>query len=239
MNRKIHCETPDKKHRPWALRFSPTAWAKLVYFRDKSESEVGGFGITDADDLLYVHDFITVKQKVTVVSVRFDDAAVADFFEDQVDLGRTPQQFGRVWLHTHPGDSPQPSMTDEETFQRVFGNCDFSIMCIIAQGNQSYARISFNAGPGGQMMIPVQVDYSEPFESSSHSQWDKEYEKNIKEELFLARNPSSKEEIFGSDSISDEFMEELEQMDIDERQMYLDELADRPDLWDQEEVMYL
>jgi hypothetical protein len=98
------------------LRFSPTAWAKLLYFRDRSDNEVGGFGITEPDDLLYVREFITVKQEVSIVSVEFDDEAVADFFDTQVDLGRQPEQFGRVWLHSHPGDSPQPSDIDEETF---------------------------------------------------------------------------------------------------------------------------
>jgi len=83
-----------------ALRFSPTAWAKLLYFRDKSDNEVGGFGITELDDLLFVKEFFTVKQEVTAVSVKFDDEAVADFFEDQVDLGRKPEQFARIWLHS-------------------------------------------------------------------------------------------------------------------------------------------
>ena len=78
------------------LRFSPTAWAKLVYFRDKSDNEVGGFAITDADDLLFVRDFVTVKQEVTAVSVKFDDSAVADLFDAQVDLGRKPEQFARI-----------------------------------------------------------------------------------------------------------------------------------------------
>ena len=61
-----------------ALRFSPTAWAKLLYFRDKSDNEVGGFGISDPDDLLFVKEFVTVKQEVTVVSVKFDDEAAGD-----------------------------------------------------------------------------------------------------------------------------------------------------------------
>jgi proteasome lid subunit RPN8/RPN11 len=98
-----------------ALRFSPTAWAKLLYFRDKSDNEVGGFGISDPEDLLFVREFVTVKQEVTCVSVKFDDAAVADFFDTQVDLGRKPEEFARVWLHTHPGDSPEPSAIDEES----------------------------------------------------------------------------------------------------------------------------
>ena len=98
-----------------ALRFSPTAWAKLVHFRDKSDNEVGGFAITDPDDLLFVREFVTVKQEVTPVSVKFDDESVANFFEDQVDLGRKPEQFARVWLHSHPGDSPEPSVIDEDS----------------------------------------------------------------------------------------------------------------------------
>ena len=228
-----------KKDHPWALRFSPTAWAKLLYFRDKSENEVGGFGITAQNDLLFVQDFVTVQQKVTFVSVRFEDEAVANFFEDQVDLGRQPQQFARIWVHCHPGDCPRPSSIDEETFVRVFGGCDFSIMCIVAQGNQSYARISFNVGPGGQILIPVQVDYNESFEGSDHKCWDQEFKENVHEEFFLQRTKDSEESIFGNDVMPYDFMEEFEQMDIDERQMYLDELAERPDLWDQEEVMHL
>ena len=97
------------------LTFSPTAWAKLLYFRDKSDNEVGGFGITEPDDLLFVKEFVTVKQDVTPVSVKFDDEAVANHFEDQVDLGRKPEQFARIWLHSHPGDSPEPSIIDEES----------------------------------------------------------------------------------------------------------------------------
>ena len=48
-----------------ALRFSPTAWAKLLYFRDKSDNEVGGFGISDPEDLLFVKEFVAVKQEGT------------------------------------------------------------------------------------------------------------------------------------------------------------------------------
>ena len=85
------------------LRFSPTAWAKLLFFRDRGDCEIGGFGITVADDLLRIEEFFTVHQDVTMASIAFDDQAVADFFEAQVDAGRRPEQFGRIWLHTHPG----------------------------------------------------------------------------------------------------------------------------------------
>jgi len=149
--------------RPLALRFSPYAWAKLLFFRDAGPTEIGGFGVTLPDDLLYIADFVTVSQKVTTVSVSFDDNAVADFFETQVDQGRRPEQFARIWLHSHPGDCPQPSGTDELTFARVFGKCDLSVMAIIAQGGKTYAWFHFNVGPGGQVLIPVEWDYGKPF----------------------------------------------------------------------------
>ena len=78
-------ETPKKQQPPSepkpqkkaevkiVLRFTPTAWAKLLYFRDFGDTEVGGFGITAKDDLLLVEDFVTVQQKVSVASVSFDD----------------------------------------------------------------------------------------------------------------------------------------------------------------------
>ena len=98
-NKEEKTERPQRKSRERkpapVLRFSPTAWAKLLYFRDHGESEIGGFGITKADDLLFVEDFGTVKQDVSVASIAFDDNAVADLFDSQVDAGRRPEQFAR------------------------------------------------------------------------------------------------------------------------------------------------
>lgn len=162
------------------LRFTPAAWAKLYWFCHHGETEIGGFGITSPSDPLLVIDFVTVKQKTTCVSVIFDDVAVADFFEDQVDQGRKPGEFSRIWCHTHPGNSPFPSSTDEETFARVFGHCDWAVMFILACGGKTYARLRFNIGPRGEMLVPVLVDYSVAFEGSNHEAWKAEYDANVK-----------------------------------------------------------
>ncbi|MCH8047703.1 MAG: hypothetical protein IID44_28755 [Planctomycetes bacterium] len=161
------------------LRFSPTAWAKLLYLRDRGQTEVGGFGIAAGDDLLRVEDVQLVRQVCTTVSVVFDDEAVADFFDRQVDEGRRPQQFGRIWIHTHPGDCPQPSMTDEETFARVFGRADWAVMFIVARGSQTYARLQLNVGPGATLVVPVCVDFERPFEASQVQSWEQEYGANV------------------------------------------------------------
>lgn len=162
-----------------ALRFTPYAWAKLQYFCHAGDTEIGGFGLSDPDDPLRVIDLLTVKQSVSSVSVEFDDDAVAELFEDQVDAGRRPEQFARLWCHTHPGHSPAPSPLDEETFERVFGNCDWAVMFILAKGGQTYARLRFRAGPGGEIEIPVAVDYASPFPGSDASAWELEFETHI------------------------------------------------------------
>jgi proteasome lid subunit RPN8/RPN11 len=235
-----------EKRRPkrLALRFSPTAWAKLLYFRDKMDNEIGGFGITEAEDLLFVKEFTTVKQEVTGVSVKFDDRAVADFFDSQVDLGRRPEQFARIWLHTHPGDSPGPSGVDEETFQRVFGSCQWAVMFILAQKNKTYARLSFNVGPCGQVLIPTEIDYGEDFGPSDRLAWDAEYTANVKTTDWLTtRCPQetlpARNELSGY-ALPYDFIDEFERMEPAERQFVLDELSERPDLWDEkDEVMFL
>jgi len=166
------------------LRFTPTAWAKLQFFCHAGDTEIGGFGITTPEDPLLIIDFVTVLQRVSSVTVAFDDEAVANFFEDQVDQGRKPEQFARHWLHTHPGNSPSPSMTDVATFHRVFGSCDWAVMFIAARGGKTYARLRFNVGPGGEVIIPVEVDYDGPFGASDHEAWAQEYIAHVQPEVF-------------------------------------------------------
>jgi hypothetical protein len=104
---------------------------------------------------------------------------VADFFEAQVDKGRKPEQFARIWLHTHPGDSPTPSGTDEHTFMDVFGRCDWAVMFVLAQGGKTYARLRFNVGPGGDVLIPAEIEFARQFPGSDHPAWAAEYDRNI------------------------------------------------------------
>jgi hypothetical protein len=165
------------------LRFSPTAWAKLLYLRDRGSTEIGGFGITPADDLLYVEDIRLVPQRCTAVSVVFDDAAVADFFDEQIDVGRRPDRVGRIWIHTHPGESAEPSFVDEETFARVFGACDWAVMFILACGGQSYCRLHFRSGPGGSFEIPVEIDFGREFAGSDLWAWEEEFAATVSHDL--------------------------------------------------------
>jgi hypothetical protein len=191
---------PRRRDEP-RLTFAPLAWLKLQYFCHAGETEIGGFAVTAADDPLYVDRFETVLQGATAASVEFADGAVADFFDRCVDEGLTPKRFARVWCHTHPGESPDPSATDEATLERVFGACDWSVMFILSRTGRTYARLTFAAGPGGSMLIPVVVDWSRwPVDSANHrlvdqvNAWRGEYEANVHVRAFasLGLRPSER-----------------------------------------------
>jgi hypothetical protein len=143
------------------LVFSPLAWLKLMLLMHAGDTEVGCFGVSRDDDPLYVEDLSVPTQYASMVTVRFDDESVADHFDRMADRGIVPARCGRVWVHTHPGDSATPSGTDEETFQRAFGDADWSVMAIAARGGRTYARLSFSAGPGGSVRLPVSVDWGQ------------------------------------------------------------------------------
>ena len=226
-----------------SLRFTPTAWAKLLYFRDHGQTEIGGFAVTSPADLLLVEEFVSVRQTATALSVSFDDEAVADYFEAQIDAGRRPEEFFRIWLHTHPGASADPSGIDEETFSRVFGGCDWAVMFILSRAGQTYARLRFGVGPGGALMIPVEVDYAQPFAASDQDGWTAEYEATV-----MAASLNSVEaccSVAVEDAnhecafTAEDWLDELEEMDLSERRLVMDELAFQPDLHESEsEVMF-
>ena len=171
------------------LRFSPTAWAKLLFLRDLGDTEIGAFGISRPGDLLCVEDVQLVRQFCSAVSVTFDDAAVAEFFDEQVDAGRQPAEFARIWLHTHPADSAHPSTVDEETFRGVFGTCDWSLMCILAVGGETYARLQFGVGPGGSIEVPVGIDWGREFTESEWASWEAEYHACVEPERWALPTP--------------------------------------------------
>lgn len=166
------------------LRFTPYAWSKLLYLRDAGHTEVGGFGISGTSgpqQLLRVEDVRLVSQQCTAVSVEFDDTAVADHFDRCVDEGRAPEQFARIWIHTHPGDCALPSPTDEDTFARCFGHTDWAVMFILADNGATYARLQFHIGPAVSVRLQVQVEFETPFAAAEPAAWDLEYEQCVSE----------------------------------------------------------
>lgn len=125
-----------------------------------------------------------MRQSCSTVSVAFDDSAIAEFFDDQVEAGRRPEQFARIWIHTHPGASAEPSQVDEETFQRVFGTCDWAVMFILARQGETYCRLQFRTGPGGAFEMRTEVDFDRRFSGTDFEAWAQEYTATIEPASF-------------------------------------------------------
>ena len=100
-------------------------------------------------------------------------------------------------------------------------------------------------GPGADVSIPVQIDYGQPFGPSDQQAWEDEYQANIKATTRVMTPGTDKDN--GSDlaqmglaeySIPGDWLEEFEAMEPAERRYLLDELAGRPDLWEEREVAH-
>jgi hypothetical protein len=163
-----------------------------LFLRDAGSTEVGGFGVAATEDPLLVTDLALVEQHCSIVTVAFDDVAVAQYFDEQVDRGLHPAQFSRIWVHTHPGNCALPSLTDEKTFERVFGRTDWVVMFILACGGNTYCRLQYNRGPRGALEPEVEIDYSLPFAGSNQEDWEIEYRAKVHEwaTLNLLNEPS-------------------------------------------------
>jgi len=225
------------------LTLSARAWLKLQYLCHAAETEVGGFGLSNSDDLLYIDDIVTVKQQCTPVSVEFDDASVADFFDEQIEQGRRPEQCGRIWVHTHPGDSAAPSCLDEETFDRVFGRCNWAVMFILACGGQTYCRLRLNSQSGNaarnddggavslSSVLPVVVDYGSLVEEIDHLEFES-WAKELKDNVHIAKE-STMFGVVGRNGTTDDLdLLDLDALDIDEAMLDGFDPSDES-LWDE------
>jgi proteasome lid subunit RPN8/RPN11 len=153
--------------------------------RDAGNVEVSGFGITSKDDPLCVYDICIVEQQSSVASVELDPISIADLYDDCIDAGLHPEQFGRVWIHTHPSGIHKPSATDEQTFKEAFGKCDWAVMYILAKDNISYCALQYNKAPAHRVELSnSHVDFSIPFFASDVDKWKEEYDKNVKVKVF-------------------------------------------------------
>ena len=238
-----------------ALHFTPYAWAKIKYLCDYAKTEVGGYGIAeDQNDLLLVTDVVLPKQECSAASVKFDDEGVADHFELMCspEIGLSPNQFMRIWIHTHPGISATPSSVDEETFDKVLGDCNWSVMFIMAKEGQTYARLQFRDTIRDAHKIGVDVDWYYPFLGSQHAAWEKEHDDKVTAAApmvharqgansYLYGNPHAGHIVTAKNKLTDPIeldsgqgaVDPLGQMADDDRQWFENYLGVEADIWNQ------
>lgn len=167
------------------LRMSPYAWAKLIWFRDRGNTEVAGYCITNTEDPLLVNDFVLVKQKCTMVTFELDPEDSIEYMEKMIDGGLPPWAYSNILAHTHPGEDTNPSIIDEENFNKAFSHPNWAIMLIVGKDGSTYCRLKMNTGPGALSLLDVVIDYGVPFNGSNPIAWAKEYEEKVFKKTFL------------------------------------------------------
>ncbi len=160
------------------LQLTPYAWAKLQYLCHCVPTEIGAMGIgLSREEPLIITDLVVPHQEVSGVCTKFDDLPFNNLLDELCDPeGKHklhPVQCSRVWFHTHPGFSPSPSATDEETFEsRWASKCSWAVMAILASDGSMYARLARNAGGlRTAHQIPIAVAWDQPFPASDHAAW--------------------------------------------------------------------
>lgn len=109
--------------------------------------------ITGTEDPMYVTDFDFILQECTSVKTDFDTDAQNEWMQNRLLSGENPDNFARIWAHTHPGPSASPSTTDWETFQEVMGDAAWGVMLILGTGNEFVCVFRCN-----DQMLNLQVE---------------------------------------------------------------------------------
>tara|TARA_X000001388_G_scaffold77419_1_gene78146 strand:- start:211 stop:825 length:615 start_codon:yes stop_codon:yes gene_type:complete len=164
------------------LSFTAETWQQLNYMCKRAPTEIGCFAITHPEDRLFVTDLWFPKQTCTAATVEFDDEDIAAQIDELADTHPMDECF-RIWIHTHPGNSANPSGTDESTFSKVLGHFDWAVMAILAKGGETYARIKHNAPAG---ITDGKIEYKIPMGmySGGYEEWDKILEDKVTEQTF-------------------------------------------------------
>jgi proteasome lid subunit RPN8/RPN11 len=166
------------------LLFSRLVWEKFVWMRDYGNVEVGGFAVTSPDDPLYILDFELVKQTVTSGSIDFDDNSMIDRMTRRgIDNGEDPETYQRIWIHTHPGQSADPSTVDYETFNKCYKAEPWAVMLILAKGGEVTASLRYNGAKFGVVTTQLGV-HVEPWPDTPVllpiPAWIEEYNANVR-----------------------------------------------------------
>lgn len=141
------------------LRFTSEAWEELSARRAIGDDRVRGFGITTAVDPLTIEEIRFLPRHE--VTEPFDDAEVLDFYSRAVERELPMDRYARVWVGSRPGRSARPASVDEAIFARLYGAVPWSVLCLVASGGATYARLRYNVGPAGAWKVPVVVNESQ------------------------------------------------------------------------------
>lgn len=175
------------------ILFTCYAWSMYQFLRDAGKTEIGAFGITgDAKRPNLITDLLVPRQICNSVHVDVDPEDNQNCMLDLVERGLEPWQCQKIWLHTHPNMSPNPSGTDEQQFRECIQSVDdYYGFVILSTDGKIHAEVryytndrfaSFGGNGIAKQTVNIAVDYAYPFAASNRELWQSIYDEKIKEE---------------------------------------------------------
>lgn len=149
------------------LTLTPFAWFQWHYFRDLVDTEIGGFALTETEDPLLVTRLCLVAQQCDYVTCELlgdEKGGTLDHLDHWTSAPHNlvAGQCTRIWWHTHPKMSANPSGTDEATFRELFSSAPWGIMMILSKTDDVYARLSVSTPTPHQLKLDVSVNWLIP-----------------------------------------------------------------------------
>ena len=153
-----HGSAVAEKPRSKTITLSPLAYLHWQFICHAGPTEACAYGVTRATDDTYVERLHIPHQSCSVTYCESDEGQLSEHLLD-AEMGVCNQdQIGRVWLHTHPAHSAQPSQIDENTFRDGWhGPHEFYTMMILAEGGQTYCRTRHAGDATSDARTPSQI----------------------------------------------------------------------------------
>ena len=165
-----------------AYKFSPTAYAKVVWLLRNVKDETAAMGIVDPNNKWRIIDIEIVEQESSACEVELLN--LPDFALEMEQRGYDMEQCMRVWIHTHPGASCTPSNTDETTFDNLLSAYPYFGMIIFGRELDAYAKVGYRVGPPCNVEVKVKVDWDTNFVNVDFDQFKKDVEAKVKKKSY-------------------------------------------------------
>ena len=169
------------------LVIAKDAKRKMQFWLDIADGEFAGFGVCgNIKEPLRITDFILLDQRTGGAHADLDDIAIALHYNDMVEAGLKPVQFGRIWFHTHPFgvSKPNPSGGDDTTFKTAFGDCDWSVMLVFSNNaGAAYAEIQLPSAILGRSisnLYELDIDYETDVTDAEAAVWCDDFIAHVK-----------------------------------------------------------
>ena len=168
-----------------SLTMTTSVWSRIMNSRNAAKTEIGFLGICeDPERPLHITDLYMPKQLCNSVHMDFDENDIAEHMMDMAELNILPSQCMRIWIHTHPGPSCEPSGEDRTTFES-FIQGEWAVMAIVGTTNNLYAELGLNH-PLGKFNKKIDwiIDWSADAKETNIDHWLQEMEQKVEVETF-------------------------------------------------------